>query len=144
MSTQRFVRAARELAEALQEIASGSEFEVVGHPSDLPSTSSAGFSGAAPTAPPELCASSGTEEPGANPPCSSVEVRHYIILKHPKGLIGYIAGPSPATWWKVEETLPNQRLAGSGARLRRVADKKEAQEVWSKQFPGKPMPLLVL
>lgn len=70
------------------------------------------------------------------------EIRSYIVLENPHkpGAVGYYEGPSPATWRRVEATLKDGVLAGSKARLRRVADKVEAKKLWEEVFPGKTMP----
>lgn len=48
----------------------------------------------------------------------------YVIMVHPRGLVIF-GGPGASTWRRIEETLPNQRLAGKapeGERLRGSSD----------------------
>ena len=71
--------------------------------------------------------------------------RCYVIVGHPSGLLGFVEGPGATTWRKIESSLLNQRLAGSGARLRRVANKEEALDVWRAAHGRvRPMPDLHL
>lgn len=73
------------------------------------------------------------------------DIRHYLVFKNPgSSKIGYICGPAATTWGKVERCLRGQKLSGSGARLRRVADLNEAQKLWAMSFPNQPMPWLDL
>ena len=72
------------------------------------------------------------------------EIRHYLVLSNPGGgPVGYASGLSPETWAAVERVLPGGRLAGSGARLRRVANREQAQLMWEEHFPGLPLPELL-
>ena len=58
---------------------------------------------------------------------------HYVVVKnsHSPGLLGLWSGPKGPTWRKVEETLRGGRLAGSGAKLKKVANPQEAKDYWN-------------
>ena len=71
-----------------------------------------------------------------------VDWRHYIVVANPTGELGYVCGPAASTWPCLEKRLRGGKLAGSGARLRRVESQKEAEEVWKKAHGEKPMPHL--
>lgn len=71
-----------------------------------------------------------------------VDWRHYIVVANPTGELGYVCGPAASTWPRLEKRLRGGKLAGSGARLRRVESQKEAEEVWKKAHGEKPMPHL--
>ena len=69
------------------------------------------------------------------------DVRHYVILVNPDSdIIGYVVGEGAPAWRWIEKTLKGQRLAGSGARLRRVQSEAQAEEIWRQTFPNTPMP----
>ena len=80
--------------------------------------------------------------PQTPPVACHQDIRCYIITKHPTGLVGFISGPGATTWGKIEQSFPNKRLVGSGAKLRRVKDLDEAKVVWEAAHGGKPLPLL--
>ena len=58
---------------------------------------------------------------------------HYVVAKnsHSPGLLVLWSGPKGPTWRKVEETLEGGRLAGSGAKLKKVANAQEARDYWN-------------
>lgn len=72
------------------------------------------------------------------------DVRHYVVVEHPKGLVGYLVGPGATTWRALESTLPGRRLQGSGARLRRVDNRQEAKKIWEASHGSRQMPDLHL
>ena len=145
----RLSRALRELADALEsaEVERPASEQSWSLPSS-PARSSVGAqgSGAVATAAPQPKAEG--KAPKKGPTGSDVayhsDHRCYVITVHPRGLVGFVEGPGATTWRRIEETLPNQRLAGSGARLRRVKDMEEAAVIWAKSHGSKPMPRPVL
>jgi len=72
------------------------------------------------------------------------DIRHYIVLECPDrpSFVGYVSGPASSTWRTLERSLPTGQLYTSHARLRRVADRRQAEQVWQAAFPGIPMPML--
>jgi hypothetical protein len=72
--------------------------------------------------------------------------RLYLILVHPERpeLVGLVAGEGARTWVRIEATLRGGRLAGSGARLRRVPSVEEAQRLWTQVHPDRPLPRVPL
>lgn len=75
--------------------------------------------------------------------CYHKDWRIYIVLANPNDpeSLGCWEGPNPQTWKAIEKTLRGGRLAGSGARLRRVEDLKAAAKLWKDVFPCRPMPV---
>ena len=73
------------------------------------------------------------------------DVRCYLVFSNPHDpkSVGFWKGENPSTWKRIEATLKNQSLAGSGARLRRVDSKQQAEELWKKSFPSRPMPVVL-
>ena len=72
--------------------------------------------------------------------------RLYLIFVHPDRpeLVGLVAGEGGRTWVRIEATLRGGRLAGSGARLRRVPSVEEAQRLWNQVHPDRPLPRVPL
>ena len=140
--SSRLSRALRELASALEEADKEEEtsWELVGESShatrESPATSQKE----------QVPDSSGA--PGTTATASHIAYRGdwriYIIVAHPNQKLGLVEGPGSSTWKKIEATLPNARLVGSGARLRRVQNHAEAARVWRAAHGEKPMPVLEL
>jgi len=147
--SSRLERAIKELAAALEESQSESGWELVRESSAEPRAST------------DLPCDSGKseEKPGGQTkeksvvtpsgPTGSViayhqDVRHYVVVEHPKGLVGYLVGPGATTWRALEATLPGRRLQGSGARLRRVDNRQEAKKIWEASHGSRQMPDLHL
>ena len=140
--TSRLSRAVKELAEALREVEPNGSWEVVSEEGSEKSV--------------------GKEQIGAQSPAKSKEVqveteapreapfpqdwRQYVILSNPNRpeAVGFVEGAGVATWIKIEKTLREGKLYGSGARLRRVQSRAEAEQQWVKAFPYRPMPNLNL
>lgn len=146
----RIARALRELAEALDDTENGEQWEVV-RESLEGSLASAAASEA--VASPKAKAKSKPKAKAASSTSSTSSVtsphprdwRCYVITHHPHGKVGFVEGLGPATWTKIEGILPGNRLAGSGARLRRVASRAEALELWkTKHGSDRDMPDLIL
>ncbi len=154
--SDRLSRAVSELAAALQEIEENGDWEVVGetgstkipivaHPSG---SGRADFSSRAEV---NQDSSEVKQEAGAKEPCGSDiaykrDWRCYIILQNPAdpSIEGFVEGPNPETWQRIESRLAGRKLRGSGARLRRVENKVEAEKVWRSVFPSKVMPMVEL
>lgn len=142
----RLTRALRELA--LEETEQGELWEVVRGPTEESSDSAAASETAvAPKskAKPEAKAKSSTSSSSASTSPHPRDWRCYVITHHPHGKVGFVEGLGPTTWTKIEGILPGNRLAGSGARLRRVGNREEALELWrSKHGMEREMPDLHL
>ena len=154
--SDRLNRAVSELAAALREIEENREWEVVGetHPTGSQvvahpeKSGKASFSSKA-----EVNQESSVvkQEVGSKEPCGSDiaykrDWRCYIILKNPAdpSIEGFVEGPNPETWRRIESRLAGRRLYGSGARLRRVESKVDAEKVWKSVYPSKVMPRVEL
>ena len=139
--SDRISRALRELASALDEVEAAAG-------SDSPRSSSAWSVLAGEAAARASTSGSRTGTEGGVGPSSAVsyhsDLRHYVIIKDPNSptRVGYLVGEGAATWRWIEGGLRDGRLAGSGAKLRRVKSKQEAATVWAEAFPGKEMPTL--
>lgn len=75
--------------------------------------------------------------------CYKTDIRHYIVVVNPSGPVGYHFGHAGKAWPQVEALLPGNRLAGSGAKLRRVQDREEALKIWERTHGKVPMPNLL-
>ena len=75
--------------------------------------------------------------------CYKADIRHYIVVVNPGGPVGYHFGEAGRAWPQVEALLPGQRLAGSGAKLRRVQDREAALVIWERTHGKVPMPNLL-
>jgi hypothetical protein len=64
------------------------------------------------------------------------ETRYYCVFQNPfrPTSAGIWLGTAPAVWSEIEAELKGQKLAGSGAYLRRAPSEKEAQEMWEQEF----------
>ncbi len=154
--SDRLSRAVSELAAALREIEEIREWEVVGETSPERSQYEArpGSSGEAGLlSRTEVSQVSGEtkQEVRTKEPCGSDiaykgDWRCYIILQNPAdpSIEGFVEGPNPETWRHIEGRLAGRKLRGSGARLRRVENRAEAEKVWKSVFPKKPMPQVTL
>ena len=74
------------------------------------------------------------------PPNVHNQERYYLVLRndlHPS-LRGLWCGTKGVTWRRVESTLRGGRLAGSGAKLKRVQDVQEGQALWAATY-GEPL-----
>lgn len=137
--SSRLAWALRELAAALEETEKGEEasWELVSETSNVAQKS--------PASTEKEKRSEPASAPGSTATASHVAYRGdwriYIIVAHPSGLV---EGPGGLTWKKIEATLPNARLVGSGARLRRVQSHAEAVQVWRAAHGEQPMPVLEL
>lgn len=144
--SERLQKALRELALALEEVDSES-WELV---TSEPGTTSVSetLTESLPKARDKVEPAHSTSSLGTGATASNIayheDYRHYIITKHPLNQVGYLSGPGATTWKKLEKTLPGNRLAGSGARLRRVESREEAQRIWTMAFGQIPMPNLEL
>ena len=140
--SSRLARALRELAAALEETEKGEEasWELVSETSNVAHKS--------PASTEKEKRSEPASAPGSTATASHVAYRGdwriYIIVAHPSQKLGLVEGPGGLTLKKIESTLPNARLVGSGARLRRVQSHAEAVQVWRAAHGEKPMPVLEL
>jgi hypothetical protein len=64
------------------------------------------------------------------------ETRYYCVFHNPFRLAseGIWIGTAPAVWREIEAELKGQKLAGSGAYLRRAQSEREAREMWDREF----------
>ena len=121
------MKALRELADALEELEVDSPWVLTG----AAQTASA--------ADPQASASASAPnlEQGKVPCGSSVQYhtnqRLYLVLANPESLekIGLFTGQ----WKTLEASLRGGRLSGSGARLRKVDSKSQAQDMWRAHLP---------
>ena len=74
------------------------------------------------------------------PPNVHNQERYYLVLRNDlyPSLRGLWCGSRAVTWRRVESTLRGGRLAGSGAKLKRVQDVQEGQALWAASF-GEPL-----
>ena len=96
-----------------------------------------------PEEPPCAAGSKTGREAVASDICYHKDWRIYVVLANPndQNSVGCWEGPNPQTWKAIEKTLRGGSLAGSGARLRRVEDFKQAVKLWKEVFPTRPMPV---
>ena len=80
---------------------------------------------------------SGTAPARASDIVYKQDIRFYIVLCNPQDreAEGLYSGPAAVAWPTVERTLKGQRLAGSGARLKRVQDYQEGLKTWEAARP---------
>lgn len=145
--SSRLERAMKELAAALEESQSDSGWELVGESSAGPGASSSDQPGECGKS--EEKSGAPTKKDSEVAPTGSVisyhqDIRHYVVVEHPKGLVGYLFGPGASTWRALKATLPGRRLQGSGARLRRVSNRQEAMKIWAAAHGLRQMPDLRL
>jgi hypothetical protein len=67
--------------------------------------------------------------------------KHYVIWfnRNQVWLEGLWSGPKQKTWRKVEALLDGGRMWGSGAKLKKVENVKEAVELWALKRPGEDL-----
>lgn len=130
MSRAAVVSALRELANALEEL-TGDEWERVG-----PSLSTLSGASSAAASAVELLPSAPTLG----------DQRTYVVWSVPgrQELAGIYQGEGVNTWHQVEKRLPNQKLAGSGAQLRRCDHLDQASNLWREKKGNRPAPLFMV
>lgn len=143
--TSRLSRAVKELAEALREVESNGSWEVV---SEEGSEKSDGREQIEVQGPAKAAKSKEVQVETVAPREAPFpqDWRQYVIFSNPNRpeAVGFVEGAGVATWIKIEKTLRGGKLYGSGARLRRVQSRAEAEQQWVKAFPYRPMPNLNL
>lgn len=137
MARRELLEAASRLTAALERLAlEDEEWESVSTVS-VPHTTTATSEvakGKGKSSPPPICGSS---------VAFHSDTRYYIVLSNPyrPSTEGCWYGPAAFTWRALEKQLRGERLAGSGARLRRVKDLQEARELWTLHRPNEEMPV---
>ena len=146
--SSRLERAIKELAAALEETQSDSDWELVGEKSGESGGSSHLPCENSKPVEKEVKKEKELESTPCVPTGSDIayhqDIRHYVVVEHPKGLVGYLVGPGASTWRALEATLPGRQLRGSGARLRRVDNRQEAMKIWEASHGSRLMPDLRL
>ena len=128
---QRVVFALRELAEALEvlQLESPGLFE-----REQGEATRAAPGGPVPSPASATSASSG---PTASSVAYHSDLRLYLVLVWPGDETK--AGRYVCTGRQLEVLLPGQALAGAAAKLKRVTSRSQAEELWSREFPGRAL-----
>ena len=148
---RKLARVAEALADSDEEWETVAELPDKGRAEVLPAPSSAASSGEPPAAETQgrckarAAAAGGrgagggygvAEHAAVEVPASAVtyhsDVRFYVVAQNPlnEWTTGIWFGKGDKVWKKLEATLRDGKLAGSGARLRRVKTMEEAKLVW--------------
>ncbi len=139
--SNRLARALRELADALDQTQEEGTWELVDSSAEAASSEDKVSKEKPPVKEEEKPA---PPFPTASTVAYKEDWRHYVIVKHPAGKVGFIEGPGATTWKRIEATLPKKCLAGSGARLKRVEDRQQGLQIWQAAHGTLPMPDLHL